>query len=248
MSQNTGNTGQGHHHMLVSTGRGGAGNMIEAKVSAATSVGTKSSAVNSDGELVIEGGVGGGGSSAANEVILTEEEWEQYMRGKGKGKGKVKKMRRGSGSVSKIDEDTDGEAVGIMEHPVFASSGRGGVGNMTKTARAPSAHVIHEDEENKNELSPVFSTGRGGAGNIYTTLSRGKAGKNEKGKVKVKAPRIEDELSPIHSGIGYRNETGGIEDVDVVLDVENTGNDKKSSNGKRGGRGGVLGKLKGLFR
>ncbi|TID30835.1 hypothetical protein CANINC_000571 [Pichia inconspicua] len=248
---------------MLSTGRGGAGNMIEAKVSAATSVGTRTSTVNSDGELVVGEGGGGGGSAAANEVILTEEEWEQYLKGKGKGKSKSKliaKMNRRGSGVGKIDEEKGGDGDGdndnnvteIGEHPVIASSGRGGVGNMTKMSRQPSAHVIHEDEETGNELSPVFSTGRGGAGNIYKTKGKGKGkGKgNGKGKVKVKAPRIEDELSPIHSGIRYRNgdrtETSGDDGVDVVLDAaDSDGVDERKLVGRKGG---IFGKLKSLFK
>lgn len=203
-----------HHHNLMSTGRGGAGNMIEAKISAATSIGTRTSAVNSDGELV---------DGSANEIILTQDEWEHYA----KGKAGKKVMRRGSSKgvvIPKIDEDHEREEVGNPSGLIFASSGRGGVGNMTKTNRQPSAHIISEKEENMQELSPIFSTGRGGAGNIYKTRSHSG----------VKVPRIDTELSPLHSGI----REGEVSNADIVLDATD----------RSAGRKGLLGRLKGFFK
>lgn len=239
-------THHNHNHNIISTGRGGAGNMIEAKVSAATSVGTGTSIGGMHSDTI---------DSAANEVILTQEEWEAYSKSKSgmrRGSSKGNQHRMNTLSEAKIDEEIEkgrekekergkGDDIdrgGGVDHSVFASSGRGGVGNMTKTSRPLTAKVTADTSG--MELSPVFSTGRGGAGNIFKTRSHGA----------VKAPNIQDEVSPVHSGIppkGFskkignnNNNNNNIEngDDEVVLDA--------LAREKKGNR--IMSRLRGLFK
>lgn len=132
---------------------------------------------------------------SANEVIMTQEEFDRFnskcnnhhhglhnhgYHGKRSNCGKIVEPVITEGKT--YHHDKNGK--------IFASSGRGGAGNIAKFDKVPTAKI--ESEKQEIELSPVFSTGRGGAGNIYRTKSH----------TKTKIPlntEITDQLSPLHS-------------------------------------------------
>lgn len=204
---------------VVSTGRGGAGNMVGNRVEA----------------------------DKADEVIMTEEEFKRYNSSHhlnrhqhqhqhhhydhhhDKGDGHDHSGSNSHGTVGHkpnkvyeptIDEDKTyhHDATG----KIYASSGRGGAGNITKFEKPPSA-LVQDGERQEIGLSPVFSTGRGGAGNIH------KADRATKTKVTLES-ELSEQLSPIHSTPSRksRGSRGGCE------------------NGEE--RVGFLGKLKKFFK
>lgn len=105
-------------HTVVSTGRGGAGNMISSQ-----------------------------GVNAANEVIMTEEEWKKYQQnGGGGGVGtKDYKGRRGMQEQPTISEEKTYNH--DRQGRIIASSGRGGAGNIAKYDKLPSPKIQPESQE-----------------------------------------------------------------------------------------------------
>lgn len=183
-------------YTVISTGRGGAGNMIAGP-----------------GSNHIDTGGGGGGvlDNSANEIIMTQEEWDKLNQKKGnKLKNKLTEPPIAEGKS--YHHDKDGK--------IFATSGRGGAGNIAKFDRVPSAKV--ESETQEIEISPIFSTGRGGAGNIYRTKS----------KTKTKIPletELSDQLSPLHSnksGKSIRSNKSGLNMSSVVENDNNNNNNQ----------------------
>lgn len=164
---------------VVSTGRGGAGNMIRGDSS--------------------HGGSNSDAANAANEVIMTQDEWDQYNHSQNEDVNRIKKIlshnapnkrsQQGQQDTPTIDEQR------MYHHDdkgrIIASSGRGGAGNINAYDKLPSSPRIKPEQE-EMELSPVFSTGRGGAGNIYKSKTKTKT------KINLET-ELTGQLSPLHS-------------------------------------------------
>lgn len=169
---------------VISTGRGGAGNM------------TSSHGVN-----------------AANEVIITEEEWKSYQHNGNGGKdNRIKKPlqeqptideertyhhdrqgriiassgRGGAGNIAKYDKlpspKIQPESQEIELSPVF-STGRGGAGNIYKT-KSRTKTKINLENEITDQLSPFHSNRS--AKSQASSSHRNEAGEESKFMKKLK--------------------------------------------------------------
>lgn len=188
----------------ISTGRGGAGNMIS----------SSHSHCNHGGDMIMDP------EDAANEVIMTQEEFNRYNNNsldKYNEREKEKAMDDGA-----YYHDKDGK--------ILASVGRGGMGNIGKFDKKPSALVDSENQE--IELSPVFTTGRGGAGNIYRT----KSGTKTKIPIEVE---LTDQLSPLHSNKSGRSCRSCRSSRSINGNINNKGKGKGN---------GIMDKIRKLFK
>ncbi|VEU22829.1 DEKNAAC103917 [Brettanomyces naardenensis] len=112
--------------------------------------------------------------AAENDIVLSEEDAQK------KGDTSYRPDRNGNYTVS---------------------SGRGGAGNIQKVKDVPSPKFepkksrSDESTDGMEELRPIYSVGRGGAGNMI---------RNKKGKSDLPRTTIEEdlgnEISPVHSG------------------------------------------------
>lgn len=167
-------------HAVVSTGRGGAGNMIRGD--------------NNHGGSNIDA------ANAANEVIMTQDEWDKYNHSQSEDVNRIKKVLSHNAHHKRTQQQGQQDTPTIDEKRMYhhddkgriiASSGRGGAGNINVYDKLPSSPRIKPEQE-EMELSPVFSTGRGGAGNIYKTKSKTKT------KINLET-ELTGQLSPLHS-------------------------------------------------
>ena len=250
--------------IVVSTGRGGAGNMItptRSKSSAnsrSVNMGMnhrRNSNSNSNGNGVAT-------DDSANEVIMTQEEWEKYRsshtnghnHGHGHGNGHGHGQSHGKSHHDIILEAEEKRFHHDKDGKIVASSGRGGAGNIGKFDHIPSALVGENNEtgnsshlrgnDNEMELSPVFSTGRGGAGNMHYMNN------NQRKKKKIE-DELTEQLSPLHSNSNVSAKSAqGKDGWQKVATSGHIGNgpEETNDNGNNNGNSGFMKKIKKFFK
>jgi hypothetical protein len=256
--------------IVVSTGRGGAGNMItptRSKSSAnsrSVNMGMNHRRNSNGNSNSNSNGNGVATDDSANEVIMTQEEWEKYRASHTNGHTNSHNHGHGHGpgygqSHGKSHHDIILEAEEKRFHhdkdgKIVASSGRGGAGNIGKFDHIPSALVGENNEtgnsshlrgnDNEMELSPVFSTGRGGAGNMHYMNN------NQRKKKKIE-DELTEQLSPLHSNSNVSAKSAqGKDGWKKVATSGHIGNgpDEANDNGNNNGNSGFMKKIKKFFK
>ncbi|GMG56469.1 unnamed protein product [Ambrosiozyma monospora] len=128
-------------HPVFSTGRGGAGNMID---SGAVDV------------------------SAADEVIVSDSDYQKQLNKGYKadkdGKFIISSGRGGAGNMTKTKNvpipKVSSNELKAQKSPIF-STGRGGAGNIIHSQKSNGSKKTKEDEELEDQISPIHSNGSG---------------------------------------------------------------------------------------
>ena len=254
--------------IVVSTGRGGAGNMItptRSKSSAnsrSVNMGMNHRRNSNGNSNSNSNGNGVATDDSANEVIMTQEEWEKYRsshtnshnHGHSHGNGHGHGQSHGKSHHDIILEAEEKRFHHDKDGKIVASSGRGGAGNIGKFDHIPSALVGENNEtgnsshlrgnDNEMELSPVFSTGRGGAGNMHYMNN------NQRKKKKIE-DELTEQLSPLHSNSNVSAKSAqGKDGWKKVATSGHIGNgpDEANDNGNNNGNSGFMKKIKKFFK
>ncbi len=126
---------------------------------------------------------------AENEVVLQEEG-----------------IRKGKNKSGSFKADKEGNYT--------VSAGRGGAGNIYKVKEDPLTTRNREDAQNQDhemeDLRPVYSVGRGGAGNMVWRNKKGESN-NDVMNTTIRED-IDHNISPVHSGASGRSYVENLQD------------------------------------